>query len=233
MRKSRFFKLSLVFVSILFLQSGFAQDYSRWGLPEGANSRLGKGWISGEVAYSPDGALLAVASSIGIWLYDANSGAEVYLLSGHTRPALSVAFSPDGSALASSAVAGDNTVRLWDIRTGDPLKIFEGHANHITSVAFSPDGSTLAAGDGKNIRLWDVRTGERLRTLQGHTSLVLSLAFSPDSSTLASGSNWNDNTVRLWNPPHGRAPAIFRGALRRGFNRSHIHLMEECSPVAT
>ena len=41
MRKSRFFKLSLVFVSILFLQSGFAQDYSRWGLPEGAKSRLG------------------------------------------------------------------------------------------------------------------------------------------------------------------------------------------------
>ena len=35
-----------------------------------ASIRLGKGSLTGPVAYSPDGARLAVASSLGIWLYD-------------------------------------------------------------------------------------------------------------------------------------------------------------------
>ena len=61
-----------MFVYTLILQTSFAQDYTRWGLPDGAKVRLGKGWISGDVAYSPDGSLLAVTSSIGIWLYDAS-----------------------------------------------------------------------------------------------------------------------------------------------------------------
>ena len=101
MRNFRVFKLSIMFVYTLILQTSFAQDYTRWGLPDGAKVRLGKGWISGDVAYSPDGSLLAVTSSIGIWLYDANTGAEVNLLSGHTRPVRSAAFSPDGAMLAS------------------------------------------------------------------------------------------------------------------------------------
>ena len=42
MKKRLFFKLSLLFVAVLFLQNGFAQDYTRWGLPDGAKARLGK-----------------------------------------------------------------------------------------------------------------------------------------------------------------------------------------------
>ena len=45
-------------------------DYTKWHLPEGAKLRLGKGYIN-EIAYSPDSSRLAVASSIGIWIYDA------------------------------------------------------------------------------------------------------------------------------------------------------------------
>ena len=193
--------------------------------PKAPNRVWGKGWISGEVAYSPDGALLAVASSIGIWLYDANSGAEVYLLSGHTRPVFSVAFSPDGSALASSAVAGDNTVRLWDIRTGDPLKIFEGHANHITSVAFSPDGLTLAAGDGKNIRLWDVRTGERLRTLRGIRALFYHWRSRPTAARLLAEAIGTTTRFVCGTPARASPCNLSRGT-SAGFYRSHIHLME-------
>ena len=57
---------------ILFTLSSLntsAQDYTQLSLPEGAKARLGKGRI-GEIQYSPDGTQLAVASSVGIWLYD-------------------------------------------------------------------------------------------------------------------------------------------------------------------
>ena len=60
----------------LFSLNTFAQDYTRWGLPEGAKARLGKGWLFGNIAYSPDGTRLAVCSSIGIWLYDTTTCIE-------------------------------------------------------------------------------------------------------------------------------------------------------------
>ena len=76
MKKSLFVMFIHLFISVLFLQNSFAQDYTRWGLPEGATARLGKGTIY-DIAYSPDVTRLAVASEIGNWLYDAHTGDEV------------------------------------------------------------------------------------------------------------------------------------------------------------
>ena len=82
MRNTLIFIIStLLFVSTIFLPTTFAQDYTQWHLPEGAKARLGKGSI-GEIVYSPDGTLLAVASRIGIWLYDTTTYQEVALLTG-------------------------------------------------------------------------------------------------------------------------------------------------------
>jgi len=77
-----------------------------------ALARWGKGTVE-EVVYSPDGRLLAVASSVGIVLYDAEGLAEVRFIEGDA-PVRSVAFSPDGGTLASGS--RDNTVRLWGVR---------------------------------------------------------------------------------------------------------------------
>ena len=98
-----FCKFSILFISVLLPQSAFAQDYIRWGLPEGATARLGKGSIS-DIAYSPDGARLAVAGSVGIWLYDARTGAEIALITEHTHYLTSIAFSPDGGTLVRAGV---------------------------------------------------------------------------------------------------------------------------------
>ena len=156
-------------------------------------ARWGKGTVN-EVAYSPDGQLLAVASSIGIYLYDAGTLQEVRFIATDAW-VLSVAFSPDGQMLASGS--DDNIGRLWGGSDGALLRALEGHTGWVSSVAFSPDGQMLASGsDDNTVRLWRVSDGALLRTLQGHTSGVSSVAFSPDGATLASGSD--DGTVGLW-----------------------------------
>ena len=71
------------FLMLICVSQSFAEYYSRLGLPEGAIARLGKGEIR-DIAYSPDGSRLAVAGSLGIWVYDVSSGEELALLTGHT-----------------------------------------------------------------------------------------------------------------------------------------------------
>ncbi len=204
MRKSRLFILGFLFVAALSLESSYAQDYTRWGLPEGAKMRLGKGWISGNIAFSPDGALLAVATSTGIWLYDAITGAEVNLLTGHTSIVRSVAFSPDGTKVASGS--WDRTVRLWDVRSGKNTHTLAGHADSVDAIVFSTDGSTLASKSrDKIIRLWDVHTGEPLQTLEG-----LQL-----EST--------NNKVRLWDADTGETVFTLTAELRQHWLSSIVY----------
>ena len=176
------FKLSLLLVSVLFLQNSCVQEKSevpdspQWHLPEGVKVRLGKGLIN-EIAYSPDGNRLAVASSIGIWIYDAHTGEELALLTGHTRNVRSIAFSPDGGTLASGS---KDEIRLQDAMTGAHKRTLTGHTDWVISLAFSSDGEMLASRSRDNtIRLWDATTGIHKETLTEHIGLLGNVAFSP------------------------------------------------------
>src|SRR5271154_4444846 len=80
-------------------------------------------------------------------------------LEGHSDSVYSVAFSPDGSRLASGS--NDRTVRVWNTATGQVKQTLKGHSNSVRSVAFSPDGSRLASGsDDRTVRVWNIVTGQ-------------------------------------------------------------------------
>ena len=110
-----------------------------------------------------------------------------FVCQGHDRGALSVAFSPDGTRLASTS--SDSMIKLWDASTGTELFTLQGNQGEATCVAFSPDGKTLVSGYRfHTIKLWDANAGTELRMLTGHRGQVTSVAFSPDGTRLATAS---------------------------------------------
>ena len=146
---------TLLMLLVLFLPNTYPQESTHLNLPTSAIVRLGKGSIHA-IQYSPDGTRLAVAGSVGIWLYDTTTHQEVALFTGHTGSVLSIAFSPDGKFLAGGG--RDDTVRLWNIET-DEITTLTGYRGWVYSVAFSPDGRTLASGSWDDtVVLWEAAT---------------------------------------------------------------------------
>ena len=165
-----------------FLHSIYAEDVSNWHLPENAKARLGKGNIN-EIQYTPDGKILAVATDIGIWLYDTDTYKEIALLGAHTEEINSIDFSADGSILAYDS--GYDIV-LWDMLNNSQKTVIEGTNDYdVLSVAISPNGKTIASGTyyGKTY-LYDVETGIKKATysIRGHK--IAGVEFSPDGQSL-------------------------------------------------
>src|SRR5215216_2592849 len=84
-----------------------------------------------------------------------------HVLRGHTGWIGRIAWSPDGSYLASPSE--DKTIRMWDTSSGQCVHTLEGHTDTVHSVAWSPDGQRLAsASQDQTIRIWETAEGKHL-----------------------------------------------------------------------
>src|SRR5262249_19311256 len=107
-------------------------DYAPWQ-PVRA---LGFGIVQ-EVAYSPDGRYVALASSDGfVEVRETMQWSVVHQVFGHTYVVYSVSWSPDGTRLASGGA--DRRIIIWDTKTGDVLHTLIGHQSYVYSVRWSP-----------------------------------------------------------------------------------------------
>jgi WD40 repeat protein len=150
--------------------------------------------VVNSVSDSPDGKLIASASSdntVKIW--QAN-GKLISTLKGHQDSVVDVAFSPQGKVLASTG--DDNTIKLWNTQ-GTLQKTLIGHQGSVHRVNFSPQGDILAsASEDKTIRLWNASNGKLRQILVGHQSEILAVNFSPDGQLIASGDR--QGKLKLW-----------------------------------
>ncbi len=184
------YAVPLLIVNLFTLDASLAQDYTtQWHLPEGVIARLGRGLVY-DIKYSPDGSQFAVATSIGIWIYDALAGKDIKFLNTPDNRINIVAFSPDGNMIAS---ASGSEVLLWDIDAEKPFMTLTAPAE-IKILSFSTDGTKLTCvGNEGQIRVWNFGTKKTQMEFEdikfGSEYLIgswfKSVAVSPDGQLLA------------------------------------------------
>ena len=202
--------LTLILLSTFYLHPLFAQSL----LPEGAIEWFGKGRIY-DMQYSPDGTRLAIATSIGIWIYDAITYQPLHFLKKHEDLVERIVFSPDGSVLASEEQF--DKIHLWDVNTGKH-KYKLDHRGGIKHFDFSADGQTLVtlsmSGPFVNTIFYHVDTGaeKQVKSMDmNHVDFIQAYhrTFNRNNNMLATGEL--DNTIYLWDLVEGVRKKTFEG----------------------
>lgn len=155
-----------------------------------------------DVAFAPNGKLIAVASSKGVKLYETGAfGAEDLLDRENGRSVVRLAFAPDAQTIV--ALDPGYNVRMLDTNSGEA--IFDEYPDDLggslTAVAVSPDQTTYAIGASDFLDLYAFDTHEQLFQASGHAHIITAIDYSPDGEHLAT-SSW-DSSVKVWHTADG------------------------------
>lgn len=201
-------------------------EYTKWQLPDGAKARLGKGTIN-DIQFSPDGTQFAVATTIGVWMYDAKSGNEVSLLNGDRHNILHITYLSDGSILRG-VIHSYNYVRVmhWNTTTGKQLSTIEDNENgkNLYTSDFSDNGMRLAGIEARKyneVDLWTIDDTTLPMTIssikmESKSKIKPVIALAQDGSYLATAiSDEDDNTIQVWNTDTGELLNTLSGNSQR------------------
>ena len=156
------------------------------------------------IAFSPDGATIAVGSSDRkIRLLDLG-GKTKRILRGHKNSVNDITFSTDGRTLTS--VSWDGTIKFWNIN-GALIDTIVDNSQRIWGIATTHDGRMATAGERHGVKLWRTKN-PLLNKYSGHKAAVINVANHPTENILASASD--DKTIKLLNR-QGRLLATWRG----------------------
>lgn len=147
------------------------------------------------LTHAPNGTHLAIGTTDArVFVVDASSGWAIATLLGHSEHITDVAFSADGTALASASA--DATTRIWEPGVGYTCrKTLEGHVARVTAVAFDPKTPRVAtASEDRALLLWDSHSGAHLGMIGAHADPVTAVAVAADK-TIAVGAR--DTMVRM------------------------------------
>jgi eukaryotic-like serine/threonine-protein kinase len=149
------------------------------------------------IAFSSDGSKLVYGGQTGRpQLLDAFTGKELASAKrGHGGPILAVAFSHDGTMIATGSY--DTSCFFWSVSDLTPLSPAVEQRGHVWAIAFSPDDSLLAAAaDDNTTQLWDAKKYRPAGDPLPHQKPVRSIAFSPDGRSILTGAD--DGIARIW-----------------------------------
>jgi WD40 repeat protein len=213
------------------LASGGDDNTTRfWDLQTGEVSTTLQGYSNGvdKIALHPHRPLLASGhedQTIRLWslsslLLEESPGAggtsprsiiPSQVLRGHNNRIKAIAFSPDGTALASGSF--DRTIKLWDLQTLNCLRTLN-HNSWVWDVTFHPQGQLLASASyDQTVKLWDAQTGHCTHTLEGHQGSALCVDFSPQGQLLVSGGY--EQLIKLWDVASGDCLRTWKAHLNR------------------
>ena len=206
MKTTGFSILLIWFAIFAYAANTFAQDSPQSHLPEGATARLGKGWIT-EIAYSPDGTRLAVAGSIGIWLYDAQTGEALDLLTGHTSMGHQrVVFTRWQHA--RKCKLGQDRASVGCEHRQSPPHAHGAYGFGSAACRFHPMATRSQVEVGTGPCVCGMRPpAVPSAPSQGIRVWVSSVSFSPDGNTLASGSRTRPCVCGMRPPAVPSAPS--------------------------
>lgn len=146
-----------------------------------------------------------------------SSSTDLYTYTGHTDGVGSLAWSPDGTRIAS---CGDKTVQVWESTSGHRLLTYTGHASRPLSVSWSPESTRLvSAGLEGSIQVWQAADGHRdwsyREYVWGDNGYLLNAAWSPDGTRIATVGfpallpGGRTGTTMLWDATSGQRLLIY------------------------